>query len=156
VIATTTAVTAQSPRRSRCSSWKPATGNQITVQTSAPQNDLRAFVDTMAATDAKPLTKDARRASGRARWARSRRTSTQFHCRGHGRASDRLRESLARHPRPGIRARCRTARSSSTGMTRDRSAYSAAYCPHFAGLRAGATTYPVLYLLHGSGGVEGS
>ena len=59
VIAATAAVTAQVPASLALLELKPATGNQITVRISAPQvTDLRAFVDTMAATDAKPLAKD--------------------------------------------------------------------------------------------------
>jgi len=157
-IAATAALTAQVPAALALLELKPTTGNQISVRISAPQvNDLRVFVDTATARDARPLTKDASGVwSGTLGpfapdiYSVSIVADTVVRPIGYVHLAGATPEAWDPRKVPHGTIQQHWYDSRSLGVLR--SVY--VYTP--PGYEKGTTSYPVLYLLHGSGGVEGS
>jgi len=157
-IAATAALTAQVPASLALLELKPAASSMISVRISAPQvADLRVFVDTMPAADAKPLTKDAAGV-----W-----TGTMGPFAPDVYSVSIVADSVVRpigyvhlagtapeawDPRKVPHGTIQQHWYDSRALGVLRSVY--VYTP--PGYEKGTTSYPVLYLLHGSGGVEGS
>lgn len=137
---------------------KAATGNQISVRISAPQvNDLRVFVDTMAATDAKTLTRDKDGVwSGTLGpfppdiYSVSIVADTVVRPIGYVHLAGATPEAWDPRKVPHGTISQIWYDSRSLGVLRSVFVYTP------PGYEKTTTTYPVLYLLHGSGGVEGS
>jgi len=158
VIAATAALTAQVPASLTLLELKAATGNLISIRINAPQvTDLRAFADTMSAADAKSLTKDAAGVwTGTLGplapdvYSVSIVADTVVRPIGYVHLAGASPEAWDPRKVPHGTIQQHWYDSRSLGVLR--SVY--VYTP--PGYEKGTTSYPALYLLHGSGGVEGS